>query len=66
MYIQICMHVHTYFDRKSHCSLFVIPYIHVIKNNNECNLETKGNAVKHNVKKFGYYAGKSVAKFSES
>ena len=60
------MHVHTYFDKKSYCAHYLLFLI--IENNerNECNSKTKGNAVKHNVKKFGYcIAGKSVMKFSE-
>ena len=50
------MHVHTYFDRKSHCAHYLLFLIYIIENNerNECNSKTKGNAVKHNVKKFGY------------
>ena len=45
----------------SHYLLF---FIYIIENNNECNSKTKGNAVRRNVKKFGYCAEKSVA-FSE-
>ena len=53
-----------YFDRKSYCTHYLLFLIHIIENNNKCNSKIKGNAVKH-VKKFGYCAGKSVAKFSE-
>jgi len=47
MYVQIYMHVHTYFDKKSHCAHYLLFLIHIIENNNECNSKTKGNAFKH-------------------
>jgi len=64
-YKYIYIHVHTYFDRKSYCAHYLLFLIYIIENNNECNSKTKGNAVRHDVKKFGYCARKNVMKFSE-
>jgi len=61
-YTYVYIYIHILIENHIAHYLFLI---HIIENNNECNSKTKGHTVGHNVKKFGYCVGKSVAKFSE-